>query len=111
MFDEEVNSIKKLAQEEVQLDKWIAKIEEFSNLNSVPLDCAHKYVTSQHLAPLLADDSVLVAIATPPKTLLKPPLTSDENSFTLQPPKDSQELRVFSMKSGAEMRQQRLTRS
>jgi len=87
MFDEEVNRVKKLAMEEFQLDDWIARMEEFSNLNPVPLDRADKYVTSQNLAPLLSEESVVLAIATPTDTTLKRSLHLDDHSFTLVPPK------------------------
>lgn len=94
------NQLARLRQEECELDKWIQLLKD-----SMP-GRLEGHVSSQDLAPLLGQDSVMLAIATPRDATVR---DDGHHSFTLAPADDeSQEAflpRVFLLESAEEMRQ------
>ena len=101
--------IKKLKEEERRLDQWIKTTTE-------QVEKVESYITSQHLASLVDEDSTALAIATPRKSILHLPHdleqqheTSGHHIFTLIPPNTHDPQRcmlpkVFLLESGESMR-------
>jgi sugar-specific transcriptional regulator TrmB len=82
--------LKNLEEEERQLDEWIKQTGRCVNMYVNNLE---SYITSQHFAPLLDDDSTALAIAIPCKSIVHRPHDLEKkpenghHSFTLIPPK------------------------
>lgn len=101
------DEIKKLKEEERHLDAWI-------QLTTEQVEEVESYITSQHLAPLLEEDSSALAIATPRKSILHLPHKLEQqhetghHTFTLIPPNAHDPRRcmlpkVFLLESGESM--------
>lgn len=105
---DEDEMVKKLKEEERQLDAWI-------KMNTEEVEGMESYITSQHLVPLLDEDSTTLAIATPRKCILHLPHALEQQHdpghhiFTLIPPKTHGPRqctlpKVFLLESGESMR-------